>query len=438
MCREQRVSSIPVPPVIDSRRNIAAFMFDILTFGVGLVFIPSSTVLVGLASQLTENKALIGVAGMAFAVTWFLPQLFAARVVRNRPRQKMFIIIPSLIGRPMFLLIALWLVITRAADPLLTLWIMIGGIALFNMCDALAGVAWFDILSRTLSPRIRARVMTFGTVGAGLIGLLGSELIKRILGDPNIPFPVNYAILFGITFTCFGLAMIGLFVMRETPMHVDELHEQSKANFGAALSVAIRGDAVFRRIMLVRLLTGIEAMAASFYLVFVKERYALDNSADGAFTQPYILGGLVGVAVFGWLAERFTTRRVVHASALIYLLTPLTAMLVAWLSVPAGVAYAAFMAVFLMRGALDHSLILGLLGYTLDAAPERNRAMYVGLINTLGGIVSLTPVLGGLFIDSFGHEVFSAVPYALLFGMVSVTSAIGLTLALRLPAVRAA
>lgn len=70
--------------------------------------------LVGLASQLTEDKTLIGVVGMTWSVTWFLPQLVAAHLVRGKRWQKPYLIIPSLIGRNGLLLMALWLLITQA------------------------------------------------------------------------------------------------------------------------------------------------------------------------------------------------------------------------------------------------------------------------------------------------------------------------------------
>lgn len=423
---------MPTPP-LDSRRNIFSFLLDIAVFVTGLAFIPSATVIVGLAGQLTEDKSLVGVAGMAFSVTWFLPQLFAARLVRNKPQQKPYMVIPSLIGRPMFLVIALWLVLTRAADPIATLWIMIGGIAIFNLCDALAGVAWFDVMSRTLSSRMRARVMTAGQITSGLLGLGASEIVKRVLSNPDIPFPLNYGLLFGGTFICFAIATLALLILQENPMQQAEIHEQSQSNFTTALRSAFSSDSLFRRVVAVRLLTGLEAMAASFYLVFLKERYAFGPSLDGEMTQVLIFGGLVGVAFFGWLADRYTSRRVVHAASLLYFAAPATAAVVSLLQIPAEAAYVAFIAVFLFRGAIEHSLVLGVVGYLLDSTPERNRAMYVGAINTLGGVVSLTPFLGGLWIDLFGHASFNVFPYIVLFSFVAAAAAAGLLLSLKLP-----
>jgi len=168
------------PPVpIDSRRNVFAFTGDIVAFMVGTYFIPATTVLVGLASQLTDDKTLIGVVGMTWSVTWFLPQLVAARIVRGKRWQKPYLMIPSLIGRNALLLIALWLLATQAQAPVLTIWVLVGCLTVFNVCDALAGVAWFDMMSRTLSPRMRARSVSIGQFIGGILGI-GVGLIVEL------------------------------------------------------------------------------------------------------------------------------------------------------------------------------------------------------------------------------------------------------------------
>lgn len=421
---------------IDSRRNILGFLFDIATFVTGLAFIPTATVLVGLASQLTENKALIGVMGMVFTVGWYLPQLLAADIVRGKTEQLRYVKIASIIGRPMFLLIALWLLFTRAENPLLTIWIIIGGIFLFNVCDALAGVAWFDVMSRALSSRLRSRVITIGQIISGVLGLIISEAVKRILADTSIPFPINYAYLFFGTFVCMSIAFGGLLVLREIPQTQPEGHAEKRQNLLQSLRWAWSTDERFRRVIIVRFLTGIEAMSAAFYLVFVKERYALGARVDGEFTQAIILGGLIGVAIFGWLADRYTPRSVVHGSSLLYFLAPALAAVVALSTPPEEVAYVLFVAIFFFRGALDHTLVLGLLGYLLDATPEQDRALYVGALNTLGGLVSITPFLGGLFIDAFGTSTFTSTPYAILFVTVATSAAIGLAISLKLQKVQ--
>lgn len=151
-----------------------------------------------------------------------------------------------------------------------------------------------------------------------------------------------------------------------------------------------------------------------------------------------IIGGIGGIALFGWLADRFTALSVVRAASLMQFATPLLALIYALATLPRGapahdVALAGFITIFALRGAIEHSLVLGALGYLLDSAPERHRAMYVGAINTLGGVVALSPVVGGMWIDALAARGQALVGYAVMFGFVSLLAACGAWLSFRLP-----
>ena len=117
---QSKIQTLKSEAPLDTKRNIIAFGGDIMFFVIATYFIPITTVLVGLVSELTENKALIGAVGTTWLAVWYLPQLFAARLMRGQRYQKKYIVISALIGRQVFLLFALWLAITRAQQPLLT------------------------------------------------------------------------------------------------------------------------------------------------------------------------------------------------------------------------------------------------------------------------------------------------------------------------------
>lgn len=424
----------------DTPRNIIAFTGDTTAFMVGTYFIPITTVIVGLASLLTSDKTLIGVVGMVWAVSWFLPQLVAARMVRGKHRQKPYLMIPSLIGRNIFLVIALWLFITQAVDPLLTVWVLIISLAVFNVMDALAGVAWFDMMSRTLSPRTRARVIAIGQFGGGLLGIGAAIIVQQLLAPSGPAFPNNYAIIFLCTWVCMIISLVIIAFMRETPMAEAEQQHAASTDFIHSLRESWREDPIFRRVLAVRALTGIEIMAASFYLVFAREQLGVSESAIGTFNIAIIAGGLAGVAVFGWLADRFTALSVIRASAVLQFLSPTVALLFVGIAVVAGaspqIAMIGFFIVFLMRGAIEHSLVLGTIGYLMDSAPQRHRAMYVGALNTLSGVVAMSPVVGGIVIDAFTARGLPNLAYALVFGLVAVSVAIGIRLSMKLPHVK--
>ena len=436
------IESKVAPPVpLDAPRNALAFVGDIAAFMVGTYFIPPTTVLVGLASQLTEDKTLIGVVGMTWSVTWFLPQLVAAHLVRGKRWQKPYLIIPSLIGRNGLLLMALWLLITQAQAPLLTVWVLVGCLALFNVCDAVAGVAWFDMLSRALSSRVRARVVSIGQVVGGVLGIGAGLIVERVLQPDGLAFPQNYALIFGCAGVAMAISLAIISLLRELPMAEAEHAHAQQVDFLSSLKVALRSDGIFRRVLVVRVLTGIELMAASFYLVFAKEQFGLGDAITGVVNIALIVGGIVGIAAFGWLAERFTALSVVRSAAAMQFAAPALALAFALLGpvlrASPAVVIAGFVIIFALRGAIEHSLMLGPVGYLLDNAPERHRAMYDGVINTLGGVVAHSPLLGGAWLDALSASGQAPAGYAVMFALVAALAALGTWLSFRLPASRA-
>ncbi|MCS7059729.1 MAG: MFS transporter [Anaerolineae bacterium] len=427
----------PVAPILDSRRNFWVFTGDIITFSIGIYFIPTVTVLVGLASKLTDDKALIGAVGMMWSVSWFLPQLFAARLVRGKRREKPYLIIPSLIGRQMFILFAAWLFFTEAQQPILTIWLLILAILIFNICDALAGVAWFDMLSRALSPRMRGRSMAIGQF-IGAIGGVGVGLVvERILAPDGLPFPLNYAVIFTCAWLAFTVSLVIILFLQENPVTEEAVRHSQRSSFFTDLRAIVATDALFRRVLLARFLTAVEVMAAPFYVVFGREQLNLPDSSIGAYSLAFIIGSIAGIVLFGWQHDRFGTRRVLQASSSMQFIAPALCLVLAIVPVVSaelrGVAYGMTLLAVGLNGAVSHSLVLGYLGYVMDNSAERYRATYVGVFNTISGLASLTPVLGGALMNNLSGTLEGALPYAVVFAIVVGVVGAGLLIAFRLP-----
>jgi len=91
----------------DERRNFAAFFGDFFFFGVAMSFVSQTTVLPSLARQLTDSAPLIGLVSTLQTGGWMLPQLIASSYVGSYPLKKPLIVIPALIGRATYPLLAL-------------------------------------------------------------------------------------------------------------------------------------------------------------------------------------------------------------------------------------------------------------------------------------------------------------------------------------------
>ena len=410
-------------------------MGDMGSFSVGMYFMPTTTVLVGLASLLTDDKALIGIVGLAWKASWYLPQLLAARLVHGRPRKKPYLFWPALIGRQTMLLLALWLVFTQGASATLTVWLIIGAVAVFSITDALASIAWFDLLGRAFSPRVRGRLFTTGQFVGSLVGIIVGIIVERLLSLEAWPVITRYAAILGCGYLAFQCSTIFVTQIQEVPPapREDGAPHEEERSFREILSAAVSGDVAFRRALLGRGLTFLETMVSSFYVVFAKNELGLGPEAVGLFSVAFIIGSIIGVAVFGTISDRYGTRRVAQLASLLHFLAPFLVFLIV-LAPGLAVAAIPFMLVVMgINGALEHSLVLGYLGYAMDIATDRSRGAYIAAINTLSGLLSLTPFLGGVMIDALTGIVGSRAAYGITFGGVAAIVAAGALVVLGLP-----
>ncbi len=202
-------------------------------------------------------------------------------------------------------------------------------IAVLMVFDAFTTQAWFDMMGWALSPRVRARVITINSLLGSTGGLGAGLVVAQVLASPRLPFPTNYAVLFFLAWLFITFSLVSMLFIRERVSDSTPTMQAHPSNFNATLRAAWQNDPAFRRLLLSRLLTGVENMAAAFYIVFARERIGLPESAIGVFTIAYVVGGFGGIALFGTLSERFGPRRTINAAAALQFLAPLIAFVIA-------------------------------------------------------------------------------------------------------------
>jgi len=188
-----------------NRRNFIAGIWHGAFLAFGMALTVPTTVISAFVANLTGSIIWVGGLSTVLTVAGALPQLFVARWLEPKLRK-----LPYLLAAISLRVISwgtlAWLIFATGTQPLITLaWIFVGMLIIFYAGGGLANIPYTDIIGKVIPSKGRGAF--FGGKGA-LVGSLsvGAALLARqILAD--VPFPNNYAWLFGLA--AFGYRLTG-------------------------------------------------------------------------------------------------------------------------------------------------------------------------------------------------------------------------------------
>jgi MFS family permease len=405
------------------RRNVTSLTIDSGTFGMALGYMGYSTVLPYLAFKLTNAEPLVGFITTLWIGMWLLPQLPAGRWMAGRPHKKPILLVAAVVGRAAVALFALALAL-QFQSALLFLLLVIA-VIIFRGLDAIAAVAWFDIISKTLPPKIRGRILGMTQSAAFIMEFLASFVVAWSLSQSGPTFPGNYALLFGLAAICLMISFVALTFLREPAGEVAN-NASSQMKIAAHVLHILRNDTAFRQAAVARTLIGFNALALPFYVEHATHYLQIPPDSIGLFLAAQTLGGVLSSGVLGAISSRRGAAAIVKISMVLAMLPPLLAVLLHVIGVGnAGLATVGYAIVFALMGATDASFLLGFLAYVLDIAPPSERTAYMGLANTIAGLLVIIPTIGGVLL--------SLTSFPVLFVATGIGPLLGFFVALRLP-----
>lgn len=408
----------------DYRHNLICFTLDYILFGLGMAFMSPTTVLPSFVSQLTDSPLLVGLVLTIQTGAWLLPQLIAANYLADKTHKKPYLLLPAAFSRLALLLLAVVVFLTRDSSPGLILILFFAALAIFMGTDALASVAWLDILGRAIPPTRRGRLFGGGQIVLSLTSIGVGAAVNAILGANGLPFPQNYALIFLLASFSFSASWLAMSFLRE-PAHPAQKDRLSWRAFLLKLWTVLGEDRAFRQVTIVRLLAGLGGMAIPFYIVYAIDVLGTGEEAIGFFLAAQMIGSALAGFIMGYLSERSGSKAVIQLSNALALSSPILALSLPAFKLGTGpMLIYLYTLVFAAIGAVNSSFVLGFLNFVLEMAPPEERPTYIGLANTISGLLLLPPLLGGWLLG--------ATSYPVLFAVTAAGVAISLALSSRL------
>ena len=394
------------------RRNAFAFIGEATLFGLGLMFASTTTILPGFVSQLTGSAVLVGLIISLTEGAWRLPQLLFANWLACKPRKKPYLTRAGLIARPAYLIFAIALCLGVWRSPLLGLSAFFVLHTVMYTALGVDTIVWWDVLAKAIPARRRGRILGASTVLRGFIAIGAGVFISFLLGDSGPGFPINYTVSFAAAGTFFLLSLVAWLFVVEPEEPVTRQRTPWRAYFPQLLTI-LRDDGALRRLLIVRLLAGFNGFALGFYVLFAIQELGFPTAMIGIFAAVQTVGGILSGVLFGWVSERFGNHRVIQIATAVGMTSPLAA-LVFLIAEPGASWMPLYSWVFVTIGVFMNADFIGFANLNVDLAPPGERSTYVGLFNTISGLVVIWPAIGGWVLERTSYLALFSVTAAML------------------------
>jgi MFS family permease len=405
--------------------NFAAVALNGLCFPTAGRILGAGLLLTWFVSDLTASAFWVGLIvpiqyGLALAA-----QPVVAEWLTGKPRRAPYYTAQSLFRAALWcsLGLASWALRDEHRTLLLAIFFLI--VVADAAAAGVGNIAFNDTLARVIPRRLRGRARSwrgiFGSVAAGLAGLLIRYYFSGRSG----------VAAFGLLFAAAGALYAAgglIFALVSEPEAARAGSAKPRlSDLLRRVRGMVRHDA-FRLFVLVESLLVPLAQALPFFTLFARRAFKLEVEALGLLVLTDALTPLAGNAVWGRVADARGNRFVFVAAPLTGLLAPALCLLLYARSggLPGAWAVAAFAAVVFTTGFASVGIDLAAKNYILDLAPgDAERPVYIGVNDTLVGLPTVLLAGAGFIIDAFG--------FAPVFGAVGLLAAGGTLLAARLP-----
>ena len=374
------------------------------------------TVLTFFVERLGGSNFLIGLVGPLRDAGWFLPQLFVSHRLQREPRKM------PLYRRVSVIRTFAWLTWTVAVfvvrDYALLLLIFFVAYSVNSLASGFAGMPFMDIVAKTIPTRQRGSFFGGRLLYGSLLGLVASGLVAFMLSPDNtLPFPLNIGALFIVATIAalLGLASFGLMV--EPPGEVRDEEDTMTSHVRRAARLP-RQNENLRYFLITRIVLFLSFVAMPFYSVYSINVLGAPPSIIGLYVGVRTLVALLINPVWSRLSDRRGNKIVMRLAITCGLIMTLWALLAPLAGQqlkidPAIIAYS-FVPVFALWGIYDTGLGIGAINLLLEIAPGNDRAIYVGLTNTILGIAYISTIVSGLLVDWLGYQGVFAIAVVML------------------------
>lgn len=410
------------------RYNYAIGILNGAIFGFVDALAAPSLTLALFITQLGGSSFLVGLMAAIYNGGWFIPQFLVAHRLRQLPIKKRIYTTTAVVRIICWFLIVLATYLLGAHNPGLLLAIFFALMTVYSFAAGVAGNAFMTVVAKVIPIARRGSFFGWREFCGTAMGLLAGYLIAVALSpERGLPFPENFGLLFVLLFGAIGSGLLLFTLVREP----SETITRRGMTFGeqlVAARVLVRENHRYRRFLLTRFVLAAGDLSTPFYALFAIQQLGAPDSIVGLYIGITTVAAILCNPLLGWLSDHRRLNVILVLAAAATPVIPLLALAFGlWRGTPG--AAVAFGVIFAVYGVGRTAANIAFPTYLLNLAPAEDRTLYIGFTNTVLGVATFIPIVGGTLLELFG--------FGLLFGVTFVMALVGLWLALGLRDVKA-
>lgn len=374
-------------------------------------------------TQLGGSSFLVGLMSAIYNGGWFIPQFLVAHRLARLPLKRPVYATAAFIRIICWLLIVFATYTIAAANPSLLLTIFFILMTIYAFVAGLAGNAFMTMVAKIIPIHRRGSFFGWREFWGTAAGLLAGYLVAVALSpERGLVFPTNFGLLFVLTLGAVGSGLL-LFAQVREPREVITGEALTFLEQLRAARGLVSRNPIYRRYLLTRFILAAGDLATPFYAIFAIKQLGAPAEIVGLYIGVTTLTALLSTPILSWLSDH-------HRLTWVLLLAAGTTPLIPLLAFGFGAlahgpdAPVAFAVIFALYGVARTAANISFPTYLLNVAPPTERTLYIGFTNTMLGIATFIPIIGGTLLDLFG--------FAPLFIITFLMSGVGFWLALGL------
>ncbi|HEX9075512.1 MAG TPA: MFS transporter [Anaerolineae bacterium] len=401
------MSSDPDPRIVAARhfrRNYICGLLNGAFFGFVDSVASPYLVLSLFVNTLGGSNFLVGLLPAINNGGWFLPQFLISHRLQQLPRKKGVYDTAALVRVICWVILVVSTFLIGNTNATLLLLLFFIPYTVYSLAAGFAGAPFMDIVAKTIPVNRRGTFFGQRDLSGAMLAIGGSYIVSYFLNPGTaIVFPLNFAYLLLIT----GIAVVlglGSFSFVVEPVEATPVQGLTFRDQLHSARVIFLRNKVYRRFLLTRVAIAIADIATPFYAIYATRVLNIPLEIIGIYIAATTGASLFTNPLLSRLSDRRGHRIVLLIAATGMVTMP--ALAVAFGLLPAGPALGLpFGLVFAITGITRTAGNIAYPSYLLEIAPAGERPLYIGFTNTILGIATFLPVVGGILLDLAGFRV---------------------------------